>query len=58
MGSIPLPALHVAVPQPQENMLDQYARIQQIKAQQANQPLIQQELQQRVQMQKASQGCS
>jgi hypothetical protein len=49
MGSIPLPALHVAVPQPQENMLDQYARIQQIKAQQANQPLIQQELQQRVQ---------
>lgn len=47
--SIPLPALGVNPPAPQQNSLDQYARLLQLKNQMAEQPLRNQALQQQVQ---------
>lgn len=50
MGSIPLPALSVQTPQPQQsNPLQQYAQLMQLRQQQQNAPLQQQALQQQVQ---------
>ena len=49
MSSIPLPALDIRPPQQQENPVDQYARLMQIKQQMANAPLQTQALQNQVQ---------
>lgn len=49
MASIPLPALHIQPPQPQENPLDQYGRLLALRNQMQEAPLRQQALQQQVQ---------
>lgn len=49
MSSIPLPALSIRPPQQQENPLQQYGQLMQLKNEMANQPLQRQALQQQVQ---------
>jgi hypothetical protein len=49
MASIPLPALHLNPPPEQPNVLDQFARLQQLKNQSVLAPLQQQAAQQQVQ---------
>jgi hypothetical protein len=49
MASIPLPALHLNPPPQQENPVEQYGRILQLKNMMAMQPLQQQAMQQQVQ---------
>lgn len=49
MATIPLPALHLNPPAEQPNVLDQYARLQQLANMQQNAPLQRQALQQSVQ---------
>lgn len=49
MATIPLPALHLNPPQQQENPLDQYARLLQLKNMQTMQPIQQQAAQQQLQ---------
>ena len=49
MATIPLPALHINPPVQQENPVEQYGRILQLRNMQALAPLVQQEAQQRVQ---------
>lgn len=49
MGSIPLPALDVRPPQPDPNLLSQYAQLSALKNQQVMQPLQQQAAQNEVQ---------
>lgn len=49
MSSIPLPALHVNPPAPQQDPMEQYQRLMQIRNMQTMQPLQQQEAQNQVQ---------
>lgn len=49
MSSIPLPALSIRPPQQQDNPLQQYGQLMQLKNEMANQPLQRQALQQQVQ---------